>query len=165
MRSRPITANAELPQAALAEAGSSAGLPSVPKQAPVDLSSSAAPASATAPTSRPGSSPPRSLVLLAEAALAIRLEGPGRAFLALRALALAFLVVALLKPQVGDEAPPTTVVAQASRGVDPAGAAVERRWAETAGGCQGACRVLEFGGAARAAGGPRSGGRARRRGC
>ena len=45
VRSRPITANAELPQAAPAEAGSSAGLRAVPKQAPVDLSSSAARAS------------------------------------------------------------------------------------------------------------------------
>jgi len=136
VRARPITANAEMPQAAPADAGSTAGIRQVPKQAPVDLSSSPAPASGDATDLASWFLAATLLVLLAEGALAIRLEGPGRAFLALRALALAFLVVALLKPQVGDEAPPTTVVAQGSRGVGPAGAAVERRWTEAAGGAR-----------------------------
>jgi hypothetical protein len=39
------------------------------------------------------------------------------------------------------------VVAQRSVGIDPAGEAVERRWADAATGCHAHCRALEFGGA------------------
>jgi Ca-activated chloride channel homolog len=99
-------------------------------------------------------------VLLVEAVLSVRLEGPDRIFLVFRALAVALLVVALLKPQTGEDAPPTTVVAQASEGVAPAGAAVERRWAEAAGDCHGHCRVLAFGGATSAVGGSEAAGEA-----
>jgi hypothetical protein len=134
VRSRPIVANADLVAA--------------PKGAPVDLAATAAPAKGDGTDLAPWFLAAALAVLLVEAAPAIRLEGPGRVFLALRALALALLVVALLKPQVDDDAPPTTVVAQRSQGVDPAGAAVEHRWAEAAGDCHGHCRVLEFAGAA-----------------
>ena len=147
VRSRPITANAELVHGG--DEHRRGGRPSRSR-------STATPAGGDGTDLAPWFLAAALAVLLVEAALAIRLEGPGRAFLALRALALAFLVVALFKPQVGDEAPPTTVVAQGSQGVDPAGAAVERRWAEAAGECHGTCRVLEFGGASRAAGVPGS---------
>jgi hypothetical protein len=150
VRSRPLAANAELVPAAPADADSTAGLRAVPKQTPVGLSPSAAPASGEGTDLAPWFLVAALLVLLFEAALAIRLEGPGRAFLALRTLALALLVVALLKPQVGEEAPPTTVVAQRSQGVDPAGEAAERAWAEAATDCHGGCQVLEFGGVAAA---------------
>jgi Ca-activated chloride channel homolog len=153
VRSRPIAANAELKSAAPENAGSTSGLVAVPKSAPVSFRPTLEPAAGDGTDLAPWFLAAALLVLLVEAALAIRLESPGRAFLALRALALAFLVVALLKPQVGDEAPPTTVVAQLSRGVDPAGESVGRRWAEAALDCHG-CRVLEFAGAARAAAGP-----------
>jgi Ca-activated chloride channel homolog len=86
------------------------------------------------------------VVLLAELALAIHLGQRGRAFLALRAAALLLLVVALLRPRFGDEAPPTTVLIQRSPGVTRDGAAAERRWDEAAASCSPRCRVLEFGG-------------------
>jgi hypothetical protein len=153
VRSRPITANAEVPRAAPAEAGSTAGLRQVPKQAPVSFRPTVEPGRGDGSDLAPWLLAAALAALLVEAALAIRLEGPGRAYLALRALALALLVVALLKPQVGDEAPPTAVVSQLSRGVEPAGEAVGRRWAEAALDCH-RCRVLEFAGAARAAAEP-----------
>jgi Ca-activated chloride channel homolog len=143
VRSRAIVANAELGTAPESAASSSP---------PVDLTAIAAPAKGDGTDLAPWFLAAALLVLVVEAALALRLEGPGRAFLALRALALALLVVALLKPQTGEEAPPTTVVAQRSQGVDPAGQAVERRWAEVATECHAPCRVLEFGGVAGAAG-------------
>jgi Ca-activated chloride channel family protein len=148
VRSRPITANVELERAAPAGAGATDALVAVPRQAPVDLAPSRAPTHGDGTDLAPWFLAAALLVLLVEGAFALRLEGPGRAFFALRGLALALLVVALLKPQVGDEAPPTTVVAQASEGVDPAGGAVERRWGEAAGDCDASCRVLEFAGAA-----------------
>jgi Ca-activated chloride channel homolog len=116
VRSRPIVANAELPAAAAREPA-------------VDLASASRPAASDGTDLAPWFLAAALLVLLVEGALAIRLEGPGRAFLALRVLALALLVVALLKPQVGDESPPTTVVVQRSAGIGPAGEAVEGRWA------------------------------------
>jgi hypothetical protein len=148
VRSRAIVANAEL------------DLPgAVAPRAPVDLAPPAMPAKGDGTDLAAWFLVAALVVLLIEAAPAIRLEGPGRAFLALRALALALLVVALLKPQVGDQAPPTTVVAQRSQGVDPAGESVEREWADVATGCQGGgCRVLEFGGASAAARGSDAGG-------
>jgi hypothetical protein len=152
VRQRPIVANAELTQAAPADIGSTAGVGAVPKQAPVDLAATAAPTYGDGTDLAPWFLAAALLALLVEGALALRLEGPGRAFLTLRGLALVFLVVALLKPQLGDGAPPTTVVAQASRGVDPAGTAIERRWAEAAGDCEASCRVLEFAGSGRAGG-------------
>lgn len=85
-------------------------------------------------------------VLLAELTLAVRLGNRGRAFLVLRAAALVLLVIALVRPRFGDEAPPTTVLIQRSPGVTRAGAAAERRWKEAAGDCSPGCRVLEFGG-------------------
>jgi len=143
VRSRPITANVELVGAAPAGTGSTAGLVQVPKQAPVDLSPPAAPTHGDGTDLAPWFLAAALAVLLIEGALALYLEGPGRAFLALRGLALAFLVVALFKPQVGDEAPPTTVVAQTSRGVDPAGAAVERTWVGATKDCD-SCRAQRF---------------------
>jgi Ca-activated chloride channel family protein len=140
VRSRPIAANAELVAA--------------PAGAAVSLAAVAEPAKGDGTDLAPWFLAAALAVLLVEAALSIRLEGPVRVFLALRVLALAFLVVALLKPQVGDETPPTTVVAQRSQGVDPAGEAVEREWAEAGPDCHASCRVLEFAGAARAAAGP-----------
>ena len=169
VRSRAVVANADLgtvapgvagARAASAVAGSSAGSLVRRSGPPVDLAASSAPANGDGTDLAPWFLAAALLVLLVEAGLALRLEGPGRAFLALRALALAFLVVALLKPQVGDEAPPTTLVAQLSQGVDPAGEAVERQWAESATGCHSPCRVLEFAGATRAAAGPESEGSA-----
>jgi uncharacterized protein YegL len=132
VRSRPIAANAEL----VTEATNAAE--------PVDLSSTTASASGDGTDLAPWFLAAALAVLLVEAALAIRLEGPGRIFLTLRVLALAFLVVALLKPRVGDEAPPSTVVAQTSRGVDRAGAAVERKWADATSACHAPCRVVDF---------------------
>jgi Ca-activated chloride channel homolog len=153
VRSRPVVANVE-PGLASASAGTP-GRPGTARRGPVvDVGAKAEPAKGDGIDLAPWFLAAALAVLLVEAALALRLEGPGRAFLALRALALAFLVVALLKPQVGDEAPPTTVVAQLSQGVDPAGEAVERQWAESATGCHSPCRVLEFAGATRAAAGP-----------
>jgi Ca-activated chloride channel family protein len=143
VRSRPIAVNAELVAA--------------PTGAPVSFAAAAEPAKGDVTDLAPWFLAAALAVLLVEAALSIRLEGPGRAFLVLRALALALLVVALLKPQVGDETPPTTVVAQRSQGVDPAGEAVEGRWAEAATDCHANCQVLEFGGAAQAAAAPGSG--------
>jgi Ca-activated chloride channel homolog len=162
VRSRPIVANAELPTATASGGGtvsdaggraptSTAGASGTASMAPVSLAPAAAEGGSDGTDLAPWFLGAALLVLLVEAALAIRLEGPSAAFLALRGLALAFLVVALLKPQVGDEAPPTTVVAQSSEGVDPAGAAVERTWAESAADCHDACQVLEFGGVGRAA--------------
>ncbi|HVX32000.1 MAG TPA: VWA domain-containing protein [Solirubrobacterales bacterium] len=136
VRSQAIVANAELGSGAV-EAG-----------APVDLSAGAVPAESDGTDLAPWFLAAALAVLVIEAALAIRLEGPGRAFLALRILALGLLVVALLKPTVGDEAPPTTVLAQRSVGVDRAGAAVERDWGAATSDCRGRCRTLGFGGAA-----------------
>jgi uncharacterized membrane protein len=85
-------------------------------------------------------------VLLVELVLALRLGEGSRIFLALRAVALALLLVALLRPRFGDEAQPTTVVVQRSPGVTRLGAATERRWASAVAACSPRCRVLEFGG-------------------
>jgi Ca-activated chloride channel homolog len=165
VRSRAIVANADPgaaggseagADAAAAESEAGASAATTAGGAPVDLTA-AEPAKGDGTDLAPWFLGAALLVLLVEAALSIRLEGPDRLFLALRALALALLVVALLKPQTGEDAPPTTVVAQASRGVDPAGAAVEREWAEAAGGCHGRCRVLAFGGATSATGGAEAG--------
>ncbi|HEX4306757.1 MAG TPA: VWA domain-containing protein [Solirubrobacterales bacterium] len=152
VRSRAVTANAELPAAAASGEGStgrtaapSSGLRTVPRASVVDLSPGAPPTPGNGTDLAPWFLVAALLVLLVEGALALRLEGPGRAFLALRGLAFVLLVVALIKPHVGGEAPPTTVVAQSSLGVDPAGAAVERRWAEAATDCHAHCRVLGFG--------------------
>jgi len=133
VRSLPIVANAELVAA--------------PRGAPVSLAEPAAPASGAGADLAPWFLAAALAVLLLEAALALRLEGPGRAFLVLRATALVLLLVALFRPQVGEDAPPTTVVAQRSPGVGRAGEAVERRWADAASDCQARCRALGFAGA------------------
>jgi Ca-activated chloride channel homolog len=130
VRSRAIVANAE-PSAA----GGS--------EAPVDLAAPTETSKSDGTDLAPWFLGAALLVLLLEAALSVRLEGPDRVFLALRGLALALLVVALLEPQTGEDAPPTTVVAQTSQGVDPAGGEVERKWAEAAAECH-TCQVQNF---------------------
>jgi Ca-activated chloride channel homolog len=142
VRSRPIAANAELV--------------ATPRGAPVSLAASAAPTNTGGTDLAPWLLAAALAVLLVEAALTLRLEGGSRAFLLLRAAALVLLVIALFRPQVGHEAPPTTVVAQRSQGTGPVGKAVERRWAEAAAECHARCRVLEFAGATRAAAAPGS---------
>jgi hypothetical protein len=138
VRSRPLVANAEPTLPVESGRTSTSG-------APVDLAVGGGPATADGTDLAPWFLAAALAALLIEAVLAIRLEGPGRAFLVLRALALALLVIALLRPTVGDEAPPTTVVAQRSGGLGPAGAAVERRWIAAARGCRDGCPTLAFG--------------------
>ncbi len=136
VRSRAVTANAEL-----------AGAPDVRGDLPPHRGGKAPRPSAGEGTDlAPWFIAAALLVLLVEGALALRIEGPGPAVLVLRGLALGLLLVALIEPHVGSEAPPTTLVAQRSVGVDPAGGAVERRWADAATDCHATCRVLEFGG-------------------
>ncbi|HTR75598.1 MAG TPA: VWA domain-containing protein [Solirubrobacterales bacterium] len=136
VRSRPVTANAELVAA--------------PHGAAVSLAAPAAPAGDGTDLA-PWLLAAALVVLLVEGALALAVEGPGRAFLVLRGIALALLAGALFQPRIGSEAPPTTVLVQRSAGVDAGGEAVERSWAEAAADCSGRCHVLAFAGAARAA--------------
>jgi Ca-activated chloride channel homolog len=81
------------------------------------------------------------LVLLVEGVLSVRLESAARGFLVLRGAALTFLVVALLRPALGHDAPPTAIVVQGPEGVGPSGQATARHWVKAAEACSGECRL------------------------